>query len=874
MKPSTLMIVLMMVPFVGWSQLHDSFSDGNFTTSPAWSGNTGQFVVEQGMLRLADDQAGQAYLATPNAMVGNTQWDFWVRIAFTPSSNNHPRIYLVSNIQQLDSLLNGYYIQVGKNGTDNKRLFFFRQDGDASVELLAGAGNIATGSNNILRIRVTRDSHGNWEFFADPSGDHLMIPQGEVFDDTYSTSSWFGISCRYTISNANRYWFDDFRIGDIVPDLEPLRVNRTRVMAANALEVSFSKIVEPESAQKVTNYFVNHDLGMPLVVAPDANRPDRVSLVFEKNFPQNQLLELHIVNVKDLAGNTMDPYIGTFVHHKPARFDVVFNELMVDPSPTVGLPPFEYIELVNNMAFPVNLQGWVLQHGDTRRDLPDHDIPAAGLVVLVADEALPSMQGYGQVIAVPELSSSALTNAGTSLLLFDPGGLLVSFVTYSDQWYADPAKVKGGWSLEKIDPHNHCQGKENWKASTSGAGGTPAKENSVQTGNPDAAAPDLLRAGYVDDQTITLFFSEPMDEGLLDNPENYRIMPLQEEHDWSWQPQAVHPQLPDFSKVIVGLQQPMKPGTHYQVMVQQLTDCAANGLGQQRVLAAVPEPAASLEVVINEILFHPAAGGARYIEFFNKSTKVVDLKDYLICSHDTVGQNFPSQISVSPESYLFFPDNWLVVTPDPDAVKRQFMTPNPHGFLKSDALPGMTTTQGILVLTSKSLEVIDRVVFHQEMHLPLLTNYRGVALERLNPSWPSSEASNWQSAAQSAGFGTPAYQNSQFILHQDTLADPVEVYPQVFSPDGDGHHDVLSISYGFQKAGLTANIRIFDSRGRMIRWLQQAALMATKGVVTWDGTTDEAAKAPMGIYIIHLEVYDVEGHVNHYRKSAVLGGKL
>ncbi|MFO7978246.1 MAG: lamin tail domain-containing protein [Bacteroidales bacterium] len=874
MAPKTIMTILCMVPLVAWGQLHDSFSDGNFSSNPIWSGHTNLFVVEQGMLRLNDSQPGYAFLVTQNTMIESAQWDFWVRLAFTPSTNNHPKIFLTSNSHQLDSILNGYYIQIGKDGTDNKRLFFFRQDGDASVELMAGTGNIATGSNNKLHIRATRDKHGNWALFADPAGGNLMMPQGEVFDNTHTTTSWFGISCRYTISNSNRFWFDDFYVGDIIPDHEPFRVNNIKVMAANALEVSFNKIVEPVSAQKVPSYFVNHEVGMPLIAGLDDTRPNIVNLVFEKNFPVNLLHELHIVNVKDLAGNVMDPFIGEFVYYKSGRFDVVFNELMVDPTPEVGLPGFEYIELANTTDLPINLEGWILQHGEVRKELPDCNIPAGGLLVLTTEDAMPFLQDYGNVVSVAGWSSTALTNAGTSLLLFDPDQQLISFVSYTDRWYADPARDKGGWSLEKIDPLNDCQGAENWKASNDPLGGTPATPNSVLAVNHDVVSPRLLRAGYLGPQTITLFFSEPMDELSLIHPEHYQIVPLPGLKEWLPHPVAVHPELPDFSRVTLQIGQPLEPGTIYEVRVQNLTDCAANPLYQQQVLAAVPEPAHPLDVVINEILFNPSAGGARYAELYNRSSKVIDLSNYLLCSHDTVAQTHTSLMEISTGSYLFFPDTWLVITPDPEAVKLQFMTPHPDAFLGSGSLPGTNNTGGILVLAHKSLEVIDRVVFHQEMHLPLLTSTRGVSLERLNPSRPSADQTNWHSAAQSAGFGTPAYQNSQFTLNQDQHPDPVEIYPLVFTPDGDGQQDVLNISYAFEKAGLVANVRIYDSRGRMVRLLQQAELLATKGVITWNGITDDSAKAPVGIYIIHLEVYDMEGNVDHYRKTAVLGSKL
>jgi hypothetical protein len=168
--------LFLFLPLWLFAQFTDDFSDGDFTNDPPWKGNTNKFVVENQILRLNDNQAGQAFLATQSSAINNTQWEFWIRLAFTPSNNNHPRIYLASDSDDLSGPLNGYYIRIGKDGTDNKRLYFYRQTGDTSVELLAGAENIASTTNNILRIKVIRDDQGIWEFFADPAGGKAYIP--------------------------------------------------------------------------------------------------------------------------------------------------------------------------------------------------------------------------------------------------------------------------------------------------------------------------------------------------------------------------------------------------------------------------------------------------------------------------------------------------------------------------------------------------------------------------------------------------------------------------------------------------------------------------------------------------------------------------
>jgi len=66
------------------------------------------------------------------------------------------------------------------------------------------------------------------------------------------------------------------------------------------------------------------------------------------------------------------------------------------------------------------------------------------------------------------------------------------------------------------------------------------------------------------------------------------------------------------------------------------------------------------------------------------------------------------------------------------------------------------------------------------MQFPLLIYYDGVALERINPDVSSNDENNWHSAAESVGFGTPGYKNSQFVSNIIT-DDNIVIEPEIFS---------------------------------------------------------------------------------------------
>src|SRR5690606_38513732 len=100
------------------------------------------------------------------------------------------------------------------------------------------------------------------------------------------------------------------------------------------------------------------------------------------------------------------------------------------------------------------------------------------------------------------------------------------------------------------------------------------------------------------------------------------------------------------------------------------------------------------------------------------------------------------------------------------------------------------------------------------------------------------------------------------------------IEPAIFSPDNDGHQDLLTVAYRFQQPGFVGTMRVFDIAGREVRRLLDNELLGTGGAVSWDGLMDDGGKARMGPYIVHFEVFDLVGHVEAYRKTVTLAHRL
>jgi len=111
-------------------------------------------------------------------------------MSFNTSANNHARIYLVSDREDLEGPLEGYFLQAGGSSDS---VVFYRQQGDLLTSLFTCSGLFTGRSANTLRFIVTRDDSGSWEVLADSAGGMNFLSQG-TFSDIQVASRLFSAS--------------------------------------------------------------------------------------------------------------------------------------------------------------------------------------------------------------------------------------------------------------------------------------------------------------------------------------------------------------------------------------------------------------------------------------------------------------------------------------------------------------------------------------------------------------------------------------------------------------------------------------------------------------------------------------------------------
>lgn len=860
-----LFFLLLFLPGLLTAQVYDDFEDGDFTKDPTWTGTQDKFKVNGNFqLQLNDTVAGLSYLSTASSMASDAEWHFWVKLSFSPSSNNNARFYLVSDQEEVTGSLDGYFLQLGEAGS-NDAIELFRQQGEDVVSVCRGTDGFVSSSFTI-RIKVTRDGQGIWKVFADPSGGENFQPQCEGTDNMFTQTGYIGVYCKYTKSNSSKMYFDDVYAGPQIIDTLPPDLISLVAGTDTTLQLYFSEVLDKEDAEIAGNYKVSDNIGNPVQAKLNAENSTVVNLTFDKKFESGKNYMLTVSGIKDLSGNVIVPVQTGFSYYLPHPFDVVINEIMADPSPPVGLPGYEYVELLNRTNSTINLNGWKLVVGTSEKTFGPFMLEAGSYLILAKDEVENDFVPYGSFYG---FSSFSLTNSGQTLTLVDKPGTLISQITYTDKWYKDPDKEDGGWSLEQINPGNICSESENWKASENGQGGTPGSKNSVYSDL--VLLPEVNRLEVVAGDILRIYFNQAMEAGSLSDKTNYEV------DQGTGNPADVYIFENERNLAELYFDNTFQKGTIYHLTVKKnVANCMGLHPVHDTVISfGVGEEAAENDVVINEILFNPWTGGVDYVEIYNRSQKVIDLNLLQIGTVKISPPNPPdtAYYNISDEQQLLVPGEYLLLTSSPETVKKQYATQNPDGFLRVDPFPAYNNDNGVCILSSLSGKFIDVFNYSEDMQYPLLQYVDGVSLERTSFNSPTQEPDNWHSAAERVGFGTPAYQNSQFIPAGET-ADEITIDPEIFSPDNDGYNDILSIKYKFDQPGYMMSIIIYNSAGQQVRQLVNNEYLGTEGTVNWDGIEDNNAKAPVGIYIIYLRVFDLEGNVKEYKKTGVLATRL
>jgi PKD repeat protein len=400
------------------------------------------------------------------------------------------------------------------------------------------------------------------------------------------------------------------------------------------------------------------------------------------------------------------------------EYEIVITEIMYNP-PESGTDSLEFIEMYNNGADAVNLEGFYFSEGLTYT-LPSVVIAPDDYLVVCADSA-----AFHSVFGFPALqwTEGALNNGGENLALRDNFNTQLDFVPYLDQLPWDTLADGDGPSLTLCDPSLDNSLGENWSASTEFAAINTAGDTIFATPGAGCGVPILPEAD----------FSASSQEILKGMSVDFTDLSTGQPDSWAWQfeggtPAASTEQNP--SGIVYS-----SPGIFDVTLT--VTNLYGEDTETKSGYITVVDSTFYL-LVITEIMYNPPEQGTdslEFIELYNNDLVSVNLDGFYFS--EGVDFTFPD-VAIGPGEYLLVAYNAQAIL-------------NTFGVNAYQWLGGALSNGGEEVELSDPYGVVqDYVNYESEAPWPAQCDGFGPSLTLCYPDEDNSLPENWNASTEFA----------------------------------------------------------------------------------------------------------------------------
>ena len=657
MRYLLMLMLIAIAPTTLTSQLFEDFSDGEITTSPSWYGDVGDFIVnEEFKLQLNADGAGMSSVWTTVDFPDSIAWLIDIELDFSPSQSNRLRYYLMADHPNAEQVENGYFIEIGRDGPgDGVSLNVI----DQGVEyFLAESQQIEIDDRVEIKLKVTRNLNGIWTIFQ---VSEAVLPVISVTDLTVQPENCDKIilRCDYTASRSDKFYLDNIAVEELTQDTTPPAISTFEAITLREFRIKFNEAID----NNITPTDIRLNPGQIKIDSVVFGELNRMDVHTGTALQDGGSYILEVDNIRDMNGNETHVIYQTnyWITHQANPGEIVINELMPDPSPAIGLPEVEYIELFNASDRRLGLSDLNIEVNNASFDLRTPHIPPGEYLILCPAE---SAEHYAVLGATESVSSwKQLPNSSGAVTLYSDAGIAIDHISYSIDWYGYPDIANGGWSLERINPYLKCSDAADfWSGSVSMAGGTPGASNSVLNTQFSVSTPPAIMYLLFNEpaQTLTLRFNR----ALNTNPDALDV-------------KVTHLDIESATirseDLDIKFKSTLETGVGYTLIMDSVEDCAGYIMPPGSIEFERPGVPKRGSIVINELMLEPVSHGVSYIEIHNVSDDWHNLSNcYLIIS----GSSGQSVIDI-PENVICGPGELFVFTESADILKQYYSYINP-----------------------------------------------------------------------------------------------------------------------------------------------------------------------------------------------------
>ncbi|UCE04842.1 MAG: lamin tail domain-containing protein [bacterium] len=590
------------------------------------------------------------------------------------------------------------------------------------------------------------------------------------------------------------------------------------------------------------------------------------SIIIHQNIPvfkrgKNQLIAelVYILDEKQSNNRIIIQFVVPF-----NRGQLIINEIMFRP--LSGNP--EWIEIFNPGVDLINLNDWKFSdaHFEKKQKIVRQDfwIAPKQYILLAESEdifALLHDSLYVNVIIPP--SWSTLNNNLDQVVFYDLTNKAIDSMRYFSHW-----SPEAGISLERIDFMISSTDSSNWAASIDPTGSTPGRFNSVSPVNFDLTLTGInfIPPKPFPNEEITIsicvtnvgrFTISEFQLTCSIDLNNDNVFQNNEKIEEGF---TIHHILERGESVEVSIPYTPSNSGRFSLGATIFSENDLKPLNNfYSTILSIGFYDKSL--VINEIMYSPAQEQSEWVELYNPQNISMDIQNWSYSDADS------SKKQIFTEKHIAIaPHTFVILAADSSVL--DYYDLNNAPIIVISKWPTLNNDQDDIFIFDANDNIIDCLRYNGNWG-----GDNGISLERINPNLASDDSSNWSSCVHIHG-GTPGLKNSIFVEVLPTEAE-LSISPNPFSPDGDGRDDVTIINYQLPFNLSQIHVKIFDIRGRQVRFLINNRPSGTNGSIIWDGRDDQGHLCRMGIYIVYLEaIHYQRGVVKSLKKSVVLANQL
>ncbi len=267
-------------------------------------------------------------------------------------------------------------------------------------------------------------------------------------------------------------------------------------------------------------------------------------------------------------------------------------------------------------------------------------------------------------------------------------------------------------------------------------------------------------------------------------------------------------------------------------------------------------------------MYDPDPNNTEFVEFINTSDRFIEIGGWRI--EDEAGNYY----KLSNLSLEIPPNQYFILAADSSILLHyDWLDQFQFKSIVDESTLGLSNSGELIILKDLRGNIIDSVYYSPKWNNKNLGITKNKSLEKITPYLISTSESNWSSSVDNLG-ATPGKENSIFTSNLSKEAK-ITISPNPFSPDNDGFEDFAIINYQLTQAIAQIRIKVYDSKGRKVRTIENNKSSGSQGSIIFDGLDDSGRPLKIGIYILYIEALNSSsGVVDTMKEAIVVARKL